>query len=145
MTVLEINTDPSFVTWELCNWSSVSDLSVITSWLPDASWCFEMYFFKLQCISENITFLSFLYVLLSCSYFLLFSVFLPSSLVKPSQCLSLLPSAPSACPSFLLPLPSQMYVFNSWSKLRKTIFSLSTCRVKMARHWSDQNWCHQQL
>lgn len=55
--------------WELCNSSGVSHLSAVISRLPDASSCFETYFLKLRCVSENITFLSFLYVLLSCPYF----------------------------------------------------------------------------
>lgn len=137
--------------WELCNSSGVSHLSAVTTRLPDASSCFETYFLKLRCVSENITFLSFLYVLLSCPYFC-FTFFppgfspLPS--VKPSLGSLLLPLA-LLCPplflSFSLCLPGCVFL-NSWSKLMKMIwFSLSTGRVKMARHWSDRNLCHQGL
>ena len=58
---------------------------------------YATFFLKVQYISENLIFFSFLYVLLSCSHFLLFSVFLSS---KPSQSLLLLPPAPSSSPSY---------------------------------------------
>ena len=108
----------SFVTWELCNWSSDRDLLVVTWCLPDASWCFEtIFFWKFSAYLKISSFFSFLYVLLSCSHFYCFSplktISKPLAASSYTLCQSLL--------TFLFPLTSQMYIFwtvdqNSWRK-----------------------------
>ena len=118
MTVLEININPSFVTWELCNWSGDRDLSMVTWCLPDASWCFETFFLKVQYISENLIFFSFLYALLAYTfYFFLF--FSPQNHLKASCCFLLHPlpapsyfSSPCNFPNIHLSTVDQ----NSWRK-----------------------------
>ena len=144
--MLEIDINLSFVTWELCNWSSDRDLLVVTWCLPDASWCFEtIFFWKFSAYLKISSFFSFLYVLLSCSHFYFFLFFSPENHLKASCCFLLHPLPVPSYFSFPPNFPN-VHLLNSWSKLMKRIwFSLSRGKSKMARHWSDQNLCHRQL
>lgn len=131
-TVLEITTNPPFVIAQLCNWSNVSDLLVVHSWLPEDSRCFERYFLKFPCISENIAFLF-------CVFFLahLFNFFSAFLFLFSCETVSVPPAASSLtlCLPFLLSFSLYLAKFaflNGWSKLIKAIwFSLSPWRVKL--------------
>lgn len=129
--MLEIDINLSFVTWELCNWSSDRDLLVVTWCLPDASWCFEtIFFWKFSAYLKISSFFSFLYVLISCSHFYFFLFFSPENHLKAS-CFFLLHPLP--VPSYFSFPPNfpNVHLLNSWSKLMKRIwFSLSRGKSK---------------
>ena len=116
MTVLEININPSFVTWELCNWSSDRDLSMVTWCLPGTSCCFETFFFFESSVH---IWKSHLFLISLCSSFLLtfFTFFCFSPLKTISQ-----PLVASPCTLFqplltlLLLLTSQMCIFEQLIK-----------------------------
>ena len=113
MTVLEININPSFVTWELCNWSGDRDLSMVTWCLPDASWCFETFFWKFSTYLKISSFSHFFMLFL----LTLFTFFCFSPLKTISK-----PLAASSCTlcqpllTFLLPVTSQIYIFQQLIK-----------------------------
>ena len=119
MTVLEININPSFVTWELCNWSSDRDLPMVTWYLPDTSCCFETFFWKFSTYLKISSFSHFFMFFFPAHMFYFFLFFSPQNHLKASCCFLLHPlpapsyfTSPSNFPNVHLWTVDQ----NSWRK-----------------------------